>query len=398
MTEQALDDVSVSLTRLDAIYGSCQSWINFQRGITTKTTRKTYVDALGRFIRYLKAENPDKLLEGSPTLLENQILGYIAEQKTKGLSSAVIKTRLAAIKLFYEMNRMPLSWTFIRRTIGKTKRKLDKAYSREQIAKVLSIADHREKAMVGLLASTGIREGAISELDVGHLVPLEKYGIYKIVVYEGYDEQYVTYCTPETKIIIDEYLAYRKRYGEDINAKSPLIREQFDKNDLFEIKNAKRLSTRMVIGALTKLLVAAGVRPKVTLTEGQSSGKIRHEIKLAHGFRKYFDTQMSLAGVSEIWTQLLEGHNIGLKGAYLRPLEQDLLEGNDRMRGYVAAVDYLTVNEEFRLKTKVTELEQKLEDAPTIELMQEELKKEREERQRLYEALYASGVLKKKEV
>jgi site-specific recombinase XerD len=118
MTEQGFDDVSLSLTCLDAVYGFCQSWINFLRGITTNTTRKTYVDGLAHFIQYLKAENPDKLLEGSATLLEEQILSYIAEQKSKGLSSSFIKTRLATIKLFYEMNRMPLSWTLIRRTIG----------------------------------------------------------------------------------------------------------------------------------------------------------------------------------------------------------------------------------------------------------------------------------------
>jgi hypothetical protein len=91
------------------------------------------------------------------------------------------------------------------------------------------------------LASTGNREGAISDIGVGHLVSIEKYGIYKVIDYEGYEERNFTYCTPETRVMIDEYLAFRKRYGKDINAKSPFSREQFDKNDLFEIKNPKSL-------------------------------------------------------------------------------------------------------------------------------------------------------------
>jgi hypothetical protein len=66
---------------------------------------------------------------------------------------------------------------------------------------------------------------------------------------------------------------------------------------------------RMVIRAATRLLVAEEVLKTVTLIEGQSSGKIRHEIKLPRGFRKSYDTEMSLAGVSEIWMKLLEGHN-----------------------------------------------------------------------------------------
>ena len=115
------------IARLDALYGSCQSWTSFLRGIKTPATHTTYVDSLVRFIRYLNAENPDKLLEGTATLKENQILGFVAMQKEKGLSSSIIKTRLAAIKLFYEMNRTPLSWTFIRRGIGKTKKRIDKS-------------------------------------------------------------------------------------------------------------------------------------------------------------------------------------------------------------------------------------------------------------------------------
>lgn len=363
MARLALKDNLNTIARLDAVYGSCQSWTSFLRGIKTQATHKTYVDSLVRFMRYLNAENPDKLLEGSPTLKENQILGFVAMQNESGLSSSIIKTRLAAIKLFYEMNRTPLSWTFIRRGIGKTKRRIDKAYTKEQIQKALSGAGPRERTMIILLASTGIREGAISDLNVGHLVPIDKFGIYKIIVYEGYDEQYYTYCTPEARVIVDQYLDYRRRYGEDVDANSPLIREQFDRSDLLEIKHPKRMTTRMIINSLTKTLVDAGVRPKVTLIAGQKAGGIRHEIKLAHGFRKYFDTQMSLAGVSEIWTQILEGHNIGLKGAYLRPSETDLLEGSDHMRGYVAAVDLLTINEEYRLKRellqKKSELQQK---------------------------------------
>lgn len=192
MAKLALKDNLNTISRLDAIYGSSQAWTSFLRGIKTQATHKTYVDSLVRFMRYLKAENPDRLLKGSPTLKENQILGFVQMQNESGLSSSIIKTRLAAIKLFYEMNRTPLSWTFIRRGIGKTKRRIDKAYTKEQISKALSGAGPREPSMIILLASTGIREGAISNLNVEHLVLIDKFGIYKIIVYEGYDEQYYT--------------------------------------------------------------------------------------------------------------------------------------------------------------------------------------------------------------
>src|SRR5437867_4006052 len=81
---------------------------------------------------------------------------------------------------------------------------------------------------------------------------IEKYGIYKITVYRGDQEEYRTYCTPEAKKAIDAYLEYRLRSGEvckrvaeahshgekrceknerHLDPDAPLFREQFDRRD-----------------------------------------------------------------------------------------------------------------------------------------------------------------------
>jgi hypothetical protein len=57
---------------------------------------------------------------------------------------------------------------------------------------------------------------------------------------------------------------------------------------------------------------------------------------------------------------MLLGHDIALKGSYFKPTEKDLLEGNGKMLGYLAAIDALTISEENRLRHEVVELKAEL--------------------------------------
>jgi seryl-tRNA synthetase len=55
--------------------------------------------------------------------------------------------------------------------------------------------------------------------------------------------------------------------------------------------------------------------------------------------------------------ELLEGHRVrGVKDSYFKPTENDLLEGNEKMRGYLSAINDLTVDESQRLQQELTEL------------------------------------------
>jgi hypothetical protein len=42
--------------------------------------------------------------------------------------------------------------------------------------------------------------------------------------------------------------------------------------------------------------------------------------------------------------------------SYVRPSENDLLEGNDKMIGYAGIIDVLTINEENKLRREVQTL------------------------------------------
>ena len=78
------------------------------------------------------------------------------------------RTYLAALTSFYEINDINIRKKRIAKFLGQesTRKHKDRAYTTEEIRKILDYADIRSKALVLLLASSGIRIGAVSELKI----------------------------------------------------------------------------------------------------------------------------------------------------------------------------------------------------------------------------------------
>lgn len=359
MSKKGFSTPSDALKYNPFVNGSMQTlesdaMLNFVRGIDSHATRQIYVHSVKRMLKFA-SKTPEELLKMEAKELEDLLMDYITFEKNNGVSRGLIRVRLAAAKKFFKRNRKTLDWDIVSETIGKGRKVAeDRAYTHEEIHKAVSIAHPREKVIMLLMASTGMRRGALPLLRKGDLKPVEN--LYKIIVYRNDPEQYFTFCTPECRQAIDDYFAFRAGANEKIKDTSFVIRTDFSPFRPSAV-NPRPVKERIINDVVEKCLVRASVRKRIVLTEGVRACKIRHEVKITHGFRKFFDTQMTLSGVSELYTQLLEGHEIGLKGAYLRPTEIDLLKGNDRMRGYVDAIDTLTISEENRQKKKIVELE-----------------------------------------
>ena len=89
-------------------------------------------------------------------------------------------------------------------------------------------------------------------------------------------------------------------------------------------------------------------------------GKRRHEFQADHGLRKWFKTRCEISGMKPINIEKLMNHSTGISDSYYRATESELLED------YLKAVDYLTINEENRLKKKVKELTRKQGEIETM--------------------------------
>jgi hypothetical protein len=186
-----------------------------------------------------------------------------------------------------------------------------------------------------------MRRGAIHLLRIGDLssVTWNDNRLYKIQVYARTRDKYCTFCTPEASKAIDEYLEYRTRCKEALKDESPLIREQFNKENPFTINSPRFVSQKAIEYIIDDTLEKTGVR-KPGL------------IHLSHGFRKFFVSQCESTLMKSVHVSLLSGHDIGVKKHYYITKESVVLE--DYM---THAADALTIDPTKKLLQRVNDLE-----------------------------------------
>jgi integrase len=267
---------------------------------------------------------------------------YLRDEKRNTCSS--IKVYLAAILRFFQINNDDFNLTIKSFRIHlppDDSVNEDRPYTTEEIAKILQNCDLRSKVIFLLLVSTGMRRGAMHLLRIGDLLSVTWNGnnrLYKIQVYARTRDKYYTFCTPETRKAIDEYLEYRTRCKEVLKDESPLIREQFNKDNPFTINSPRFVSQKAIEYIIDDTLEKAGVR-KPGL------------IHLSHGFRKFFVSQCEGTPMKSVHVSLLSGHDIGVKKHYYVTKESVVLE--DYM---THAVDALTIDPKQRLEQENQEL------------------------------------------
>jgi integrase len=331
----------------------------FIEGLKSAVTKAAYTYALQKYMNHLGISNPDDLLmhQDEPKVLQNEIIEYLIQLKNPPhlLRYATRSQYLAAILTFYDLNEVILNKKKIYRYLGEEEGPIEnRAYTKEEIANMLEVSDERIKAIILLLASTGIRIRAVIELKLQDLIKVPQYELYQLIVYSDSRERYRTLVTPEATKAIDVYLAYRKRLGEKLVPMSPVFRDQFDRNDPNSVHNVKPLNLRALERLISRTIEKSGIRTVERITELHGEkGKIRKNVRLTAGFRKFFDTQLICAYVEPRTKELLLGHSIGLDDHYFKPREDYVLQE------YLKAIDNLTINEENRLRKEVVKLTQK---------------------------------------
>jgi integrase len=272
--------------------------------------------------------------------------------KNEGKNWGAIHNYVSVILAFYKINDIVLNTAKITKFMPEQRKvKKDRSYTHEEISKMLEISDERTRVIILLLASTGIRIGAIPILRVGNIDNSNN----KLTVYENAKEEYFTFMTPECKQAIDSYLDMRSRYGEKIDDSSFLVREQFDIRDKFVIRASRGIGRETLQWKLRDIARRSNVRSA--------------QVPIAHGFRKFFTTQLVNSKINPEIREMLLGHKIGLAGCYYKPTEEDMFAE------YEKATDLLTINEENRLRKKVETLEIEKSKIDTIALKLQLLEK-----------------------
>jgi integrase len=311
-------------------------YFNFINSLNAEPTKKTYAYCLEQFLTYVKLNlrNFLKLPQQEQT---NLIIQYLVEKKVSRQSKNLI---VATIKHACDMNDCLLNWKKIKKFTKTVKSGneiagRDRGYSTQEIQKILEFSDQRIRTAFLILASTGMRIGGLTELKIGDLEKIQD--LYKVSVYSGDKENYITFTTPEATKEINAYLEFRKRKGENITSDSYVIVKR-----LAESAKGEPFKGYSLRSVLQDTIEKTGLK-----TIGSKFK--RKETPLLHAFRKFFTKQLMDSKVDKAIVELLLGHDIGLTGRYYKPTEQDMLNE------YLKAVPLLTISDEERLKFKLEE-------------------------------------------
>jgi hypothetical protein len=134
------------------------------------------------------------------------------------------------------------------------------------------------------MASSGCRVGVIPLVRIRDLEPIDKYGLYKITYYpKSKRSRYFSFCTPECKRAIDDYLDWRKRFGERLNDDTPLFRRDFNAAG---DRAVKTIQVAAITKSIHNLLKSVGLRPNISiaLESNNNNKRKRYDVMIDHGF------------------------------------------------------------------------------------------------------------------
>jgi hypothetical protein len=294
---------------------------NFLDSLKSQHTKEQYAYHLNRYLKTSLIENPGKASE-------SDIVTYLMQMKQQGLSYSYRNLAKPAIKHFYLMNDVVLNWDKISKFLGEQTFDNDtRGYTHEEIQKLLNVADAKYKCVILTLCSTGMRREALVQINPAtDMEYLEDYKLYEITIYRKTKYEQICFTTPEAAEAIKLHMLSRQRkYFHAVNPKAVRI-------------HLRRLAVRDGLGQIHPF------------TENGRKGQFHDKIPAVHGFRKFCITQMARAKVDTEIAKLLTSHSIGVRSKYLNYSDDDLLSE------YVKAIDYLTINNENRLKKQMEEL------------------------------------------
>lgn len=162
---------------------------NFINSLNSNVTRRSCDRALNRFMAINNIQEIDQLVQLPLKEVETLIINTITEmQQVEELSVSSVNMTLNSLLHFYSMNDITLNWKKIRKFVKTDvpKKTKDKAYSHEDIKKLLAISDLRMRMIFLVFASTGIRADALHSIKLRNLTKIDSLNIYKVVIYEGY--------------------------------------------------------------------------------------------------------------------------------------------------------------------------------------------------------------------
>ena len=333
----------------------------FENSIKSEATRKLYNYALNKFIEYYKLRSIESILDIPDKKLQEMLEDYLFYFKSKNRKASTIRSYFSALELLCIVNdKNGINFKKIHKMFPPNVKKAGKdSYSTNDIQNMLTHAKElRTRVILHILASTGMRVGALPELKLRHLLDMPD-NCMALHIYEDSDEEYWGFLTPEASKIVKEYLDKRVKDGETLDSSNPLIRERYSLG-IAKPRHISQPNIRVIIHRLLK------ITPLSRTKEGS-----RFSVMEAHGMRKRFNTVLKLnKNVSPACTEKLMGHKINLDSVYFTPTREELFDE------FKKAIPNLTISNEQRTKAELAIANKKNDELEQKDLDLEKIKHE----------------------
>lgn len=306
-----------------------------QRRRLAPSTRRTYIKNVKSFVDFLGVETPQQAIDKlNAMLVEDRtslVDQYIGALMGRGVTTtACVQMVRGGFKKWLQLNEVEMDWPKIQAEIlpGEEIVVADRMPTKEELKQMLNIGSLRDRTMILVLTSSGLRIGALASLTLGDIQLDEE--IPRIIVKRKPGRKvsrrmkaFATFITPEAKTVLLQYIRHRERLGEKITEASPILTSD-RKEELGNFLNSMYLSNHW-----RRLLKRAHLATK--------NGGPWHDIHL-HTLRKYFETQCTNAGVKTAYREFWMGH-IG------RHLEESYFRGEveTHIEEYRKAIPYLNI-------------------------------------------------------
>ena len=274
---------------------------------SSEPTADTYLRVLGKFCED-SGLTPKDLLKLTNEEIRNILLDYIiALEESRDYGSGYLRVIVNAVKSWLKFNNRDITLNIKIKSSQPKVAQTERVPTKDELRKILSVADIRAKAAIGLIAFSGLRPEVLGNyrgtdgLKIRDFPELRIYGNrvefarvpVMVIVRPNLNKaghQYFTFLGEEGCEYLEDYLNYRLKQGEILTGNSPII-------------TPKPLNQR-----------------DRHLTTANVSRLIRDAIRLA-GFswrpyvlRHYFDTYMLMAEANGIIVEDYRTFWMGHKG------------------------------------------------------------------------------------
>jgi integrase len=282
--------------------------------------------------------------------------GFIDTQLNSGAANKTVWSMLAGVKRWLEVNEASVDWNRIERPSAVPVKNRDRAPTPAEIKKLLNLSDVKERAILSLLATSGLRVGTCLSLRWGEL-DFARPDVVKVTVSReegrkfgrlrdngGEPESFTTFGSTNTRSAL---LAYRRsleeqgRTTEEVAYAFPPLRGD----------QTRHMSVSSFLHRYHSLLAQAELNER----------SVDHYVLHIHTWRKYFRSRS--VGLDASIREYMMGHRGGyLDPSYLR------LESEALYKAYAETMPRLEVDvaegedEARALKRQVAELRVRLEE------------------------------------